>query len=144
MASYMPDSPPKPTDSELAILQVLWQHGPANVRFVNEQSSPRREVGYTTTLKWLQLMLEKGLVLRDESVWPHIYRPAMREEDTQTQLLDRLVESAFGGSALKLVLRALGKGENTRAELDQIRDLLNRTAPAPSTPPNDVPNEPLR
>jgi BlaI family penicillinase repressor len=132
---------PKPTDSELAILQVLWQHGPANVRFVNEQLSQLREVGYTTTLKWLQLMLEKGLVLRDDSVWPHVYRPAVREEETQTQLLDRLVESAFGGSALKLVLRALGKGQNTREELDQIRDLLNQTTPAPSTYKNENPDE---
>jgi predicted transcriptional regulator len=131
---------PKPTDSELAILQVLWQHGPANVRFVNEQLSQQREVGYTTTLKWLQLMLDKGLVLRDEGTWPHTYRPAVREEDTQTQLLDRLVESAFGGSALKLVLRALGKGQNTREELDQIQALLNQTTPAP-TPKTDTPDE---
>ncbi len=132
---------PKPTDSELAILQVLWQDGPSNVRSVNERLSLQREVGYTTTLKWLQLMLEKGLVLRDDGVWPHVYRPAVREEETQTQLLDRLVESAFGGSALKLVLRALGKGQNTREELDQIRDLLNQTAPAPATPKSQNPDE---
>ncbi|MBF9221354.1 BlaI/MecI/CopY family transcriptional regulator [Hymenobacter ruricola] len=136
----MPDLP-KPTDSELAILQVLWQHGPANVRLVNEQLSQQREVGYTTTLKWLQLMLDKGLVLRDESTWPHTYRPAVHEEETQTQLLDRLVQSAFGGSALKLVLRALGKGQNTREELDQIRALLNQTAPAPDATPNPSPDE---
>lgn len=128
---------PKPTDSELAILQVLWQRGPANVRLINEQLSQQREVGYTTTLKWLQLMLEKGLVHRDESVWPHVYRPAVREEDTQTQLLDRLVESAFGGSALKLVLRALGKNQNTREELDQIQALLNQATPTPPAPGPD-------
>ena len=131
---------PKPTDAELAILQVLWQHGPSNVRFVNDQLSQRRDVGYTTTLKWLQLMLEKGLVLRDERQWPHVYRPAVREEETQTQLLDKLVESAFGGSALKLILRALGNSESTREELDQIRDLLDRTPP--SHPPAGSPDEP--
>ncbi|OON71142.1 transcriptional regulator [Hymenobacter sp. CRA2] len=128
---------PKPTEAELAILQVLWQRGPANVRLINEQLSQQREVGYTTTLKWLQLMLDKGLVLRDESVWPHIYRAAVREEDTQAQLLDRLAESAFGGSAFKLVLRALGRNQNTREELDQIQALLNQATPIPPTPNSD-------
>jgi BlaI family penicillinase repressor len=131
-------SPPKPTDSELEILQVLWQHGPVTVRFVNEYLSQKREVGYTTTLKWMQLMLEKGLVLRDDGVWPHVYRAALPEAETQGQLLNRLVESAFGGSALKLMLRALGQGQNTREELNQIRDLLNQITPAhPSTPDDE-------
>jgi BlaI family penicillinase repressor len=131
-------SPPKPTESELEILQVLWKSGPANVRFVNDQLSLRREVGYTTTLKWMQLMLEKKLVLRDESVWPHVYEAAVREEETQSQLLDRFVESAFGGSALKLVLRALGKNQNTREELDQIQALLTKMN---STKAADNPDE---
>ena len=129
---------PKPTESELEILQVLWQSGPANVRLVNEQLSLKREVGYTTTLKWLQLMLEKGLVRRDERVWPHVYEAAVPEEETQSQLLDRFVESAFGGSALKLVLRALGKNKNTRAELDQIQALLTKIN---STKAADNPDE---
>ena len=130
--------PPKPTESELEILQVLWQAGPANVRFVNEQLSLKREIGYTTTLKWMQLMLEKGLVKRDDGVWPHVYEAAVPEEETQSQLLDRFVESAFGGSALKLVLRALGKNKNTRAELDQIQALLTKMN---STKAADNPDE---
>jgi predicted transcriptional regulator len=129
---------PKPTDSELEILQVLWQHGPVTVRFVNDHLSQKREVGYTTTLKWLQLMLEKKLVQRDDDVWPHVYRAAVREEETQGQLLNRLVESAFGGSALKLMLRALGQGQNTRAELDQIQALLSQiTSHTPPTPDDE-------
>lgn len=122
----MPPNSAKPTQAELEILQVLWQHGPCTVRFVHETLSHQREVGYTTTLKWLQLMLEKNLVLRQDDSRPHVYRPAFRQEETQTLLLDRLIEAAFGGSAVNLVLRALGKGKNTRAELDQIRQVLNQ------------------
>jgi len=124
---------PKPTDAELEILQVLWQHGPVTVRLVNEQLNQQREVGYTTTLKWMQLMLEKGLVVRDDTQWPHVYRAAVREEETQAHLLTQLAKSAFGGSGLKLMLRALGLGQNTREELDQIKALLNDLPPAPPT-----------
>ena len=115
----------KPTEAELEILQVLWLHGPQTVRFVNDELNRKREVGYTTTLKWLQLMLEKGLVLREGSK-PHIYRPAVREEETQSQLLDRFVDATFGGSALKLVLRALGRKQTSREEMDQIRQVLKQ------------------
>lgn len=117
---------PKPTDSELEILQVLWQHGPSTVRFVNDQLSQKREVGYTTTLKILQLMLEKVLVLREDDSKTHIYRAAVREEETQGLLLDRFVDAAFGGSALKLVLQALGTRSTSADELAQIRGLLNQ------------------
>ncbi|MBD2714720.1 BlaI/MecI/CopY family transcriptional regulator [Microvirga sp. STR05] len=116
---------PKPTDSELEILQVLWQHGPSTVRFVNDQLSQKRDVGYTTTLKILQLMLDKTLVMREDDARTHIYRAAVREEETQGLLLDRFVESAFGGSAMKLVMQALGSGTTSREELAQIRSLLN-------------------
>jgi BlaI family penicillinase repressor len=116
---------PKPTESELEILQVLWQHGPSTVRFVNDELSKKREVGYTTTLKLLQLMLEKVLVLREDSTKTHIYRAAVREEETQGLLLDRFVESAFGGSAMKLVMQALGNRTTSQEELQQIRRLLN-------------------
>ena len=116
---------PKPTDSELEILQVLWQHGPSTVRFVNDQLSQKRDVGCTTTLKILQLMLDKTLVLREDDTRTHIYRAAVREEETQGLLLDRFVESAFGGSAMKLVMQALGSGTTSREELAQIRSLLN-------------------
>ncbi|RPD43979.1 BlaI/MecI/CopY family transcriptional regulator [Hymenobacter sediminis] len=134
----MSDLPlPKPTDAELEILQALWQHGPVTVRVVNEQLNQKREVGYTTTLKWMQLMLEKGLVIRDDAQWPHVYRAAVKEEETQGHLLARLTESAFGGSALKLVLRALGLGQNTREELDQIKALLNDIEPSTPTSADD-------
>jgi len=121
----MPKAPPKPTDSELEILQVLWQHGPATVRLVNEQLSQTREVGYTTTLKIMQLMLEKGLVQRDDEGRSHIYRAAVREQDTQSLLLDKFVDATFGGSALKLVMQALGHRRTSPDELAQIRRLLN-------------------
>nr|WP_242478918.1 BlaI/MecI/CopY family transcriptional regulator [Hymenobacter sp. CCM 8763] len=116
---------PKPTESELEILQVLWQHGPSTVRFVNDELSQRREIGYTTTLKLLQLMLEKVLVLRDDDTRTHIYRAAVREEETQGLLLDKFVDAAFGGSAMKLVMQALGNRRTSREELAQIRRLLN-------------------
>ena len=121
----MAKAPPKPTESELEILQVLWQHGPATVRLVNEQLSKSREVGYTTTLKIMQLMLEKGLVQRDDEGRSHIYRAAVREQDTQGLLLDKFVEATFGGSALKLVMQALGHRRTSSDELAQIRRLLN-------------------
>ena len=115
----------KPTEAELEILQVLWQHGPQTVRFVNDELNQKREVGYTTTLKWLQIMLEKGLVGRASGPKPHVYHSAVREEETQGQLLDRFVDAAFGGSALKLVLRALGRTRTSREEMVQIRQVLN-------------------
>ena len=115
----------KPTEAELEILQVLWQHGPQTVRFVNDELNQKREVGYTTTLKWLQIMLEKGLVGRASGPKPHVYHSAVREEETQGQLLDRFVDAAFGGSALKLVLRALGRTRTSREEMAQIRQVLN-------------------
>lgn len=121
----MPKIPPKPTDAELAILHVLWQHGPATVRTVNEQLSQQREIGYTTTLKIMQLMLEKGLVSRDDEGRSHVYRAAVREQDTQGLLLDRFVEATFGGSALKLVMQALGHRKTSADEVAQIRRLLN-------------------
>ncbi|GAA3946176.1 BlaI/MecI/CopY family transcriptional regulator [Hymenobacter algoricola] len=116
---------PKPTESELEILQVLWQQGPATVRLVNDELSRKRDVGYTTTLKLLQLMLDKGLVLRDDDSRTHVYRAAVREEETQGLLLDRFVDAAFGGSAMKLVLQALGNRRTSKEELQQIRTLLN-------------------
>ncbi len=119
--------PPKPTESELEILHVLWQHGPATVRAVNDELGQRRrtEVGYTTTLKLLQLMLDKGLVRRDDEGRSHVYRAAVREQDTQNLLLDKFVTATFGGSALKLVMQALGNRQTSADELAQLRRLLN-------------------
>ncbi|WP_400193769.1 BlaI/MecI/CopY family transcriptional regulator [Hymenobacter sp. B81] len=127
---------PRPTESELEILQVLWQNGPSTVRFVNDELSKRREVGYTTTLKLLQLMHEKGIVARDDSSRTHVYRPALREQETQGVLIDRLLEAAFGGSALKLVQQALGNRRTSREELSQIRDLLDQIDPQEPRPTN--------
>ncbi|AWM33288.1 BlaI/MecI/CopY family transcriptional regulator [Hymenobacter nivis] len=123
----MSKAPPKPTDSELEILHVLWQQGPATVRAVNDELGQRRqaEVGYTTTLKLLQLMLDKGLVRRDDEGRSHVYRAAVREQDTQNLLLDKFVAATFGGSALKLVMQALGNRQTSADELAQLRRLLN-------------------
>jgi BlaI family penicillinase repressor len=130
---------PKPTEAELEILQVLWQHGPQTVRFVNDELNKKREVGYTTTLKWLQLMLDKGLVLREDDRKPHTYRAAAPEDETQGHLLDRFVDTAFGGSALKLVLRALGRRQTSREEMDQIREVLKQIDATHPTSPTDEP-----
>jgi predicted transcriptional regulator len=134
---------PRPTESELEILQVLWQHGPSTVRFVNDTLNERRggEIGYTTTLKLLQLMHEKGIVARDDSNRTHVYRAALREQETQGMLIDRLLEAAFGGSALKLVQQALGNRKTSREELDQIRNLLDNIDPNQSADTNNSPDD---
>ena len=119
------DAVTKPTEAELEILQVLWKHGPCTVRFVNDQLKEKREVGYTTTLKIMQLMLEKDLLQRDESARSHLYRAAVREKETQGLLLDRFLETAFAGSALKLVMQALGNHKASQEEISQIRKLLD-------------------
>ena len=131
----MAKPPPKPTESELEILHVLWQHGPGTVRFINDQLSQRREVGYTTTLKILQLMHEKGIVSRDDSSRTHVYAAAVRERETQGLLLDKFVESTFGGSAMKLVMQALGNRSTSREELAQIRTLLTEIEQDQHQPP---------
>ena len=121
----MKKSPPKPTDSELAILRVLWRLGPATVRAVHDELNRDQETGYTTVLKLLQIMTEKGLVKRDESERSHVYRPAFAEQDVQRQLVGHLLERAFGGSAQKLVLQALSAKKASPAELAEIRKLLD-------------------
>ena len=118
---------PKPTDTELAILRVLWELGPSTVRHVHEALSQRKPSGYTTTLKLLQIMTEKGLVKRDESDRSHVYSPRLSEEQTQRQLVRDLLERAFGGSSMKLVMQALSTRRATAAELDEIRKLLDET-----------------
>lgn len=118
--------PPKPTEAELEILQVLWQHGPSTVRFVNEQLSQHKEIGYTTTLKLMQIMAEKQLVLRDEQNRTHIYEAGVTEEATQQHLLNRFMDATFRGSAMKLVMQALGNRKTSKEELSQIRNFLDR------------------
>ncbi len=117
----------KPTESELEILQFLWMKGMATVREVHESLAQSKDVGYTTTLKLMQIMHEKGLVRRDESMRTHVYQPAVNKEKTQRHLLGKMIENLFGGSSTQLVLQALGNndGKTTKEELDQIQELLN-------------------
>jgi predicted transcriptional regulator len=117
---------PRPTDAELAILTVLWERGPSTVRDVHEALSTSQVSGYTTTLKLLQIMTEKRLVVRDESQRAHIYAAKLSERGTQRQLLGDLVDRAFGGSSAKLVLRALSERPATSDELRDIRALLDQ------------------
>ena len=118
--------PPRPTDAELSILRVLWTLGPSTVRDVHEQLNRRAPTGYTTVLKLLQIMTEKGLVVRDETERAHIYEARHSEQKTQRQLPGDLADRAFGGSAAKLVLQALSGRKTSAEELSAIRDLLDR------------------
>src|SRR5919112_2375028 len=118
--------PPEPTRSELEILQVLWQHGPSTVRFVNDKlNESKREVNYTSTLKLMQIMVEKGILKRDESTMKHIYEPVQEEDKTKSFLLDRFVDSMFQGSASSLMMQLLGNEKTSKKELEKIRELLN-------------------
>lgn len=116
---------PKPTESELEILQILWSEGGSTVKAVNEILNLKRDTGYTTTLKILQIMNEKGLVFRNEDERSHVYSAAINENDVQKVLVDKLLDSAFSGSAAKLVLQALGNSKPSKEELKKIRELLN-------------------
>ncbi len=118
-------SRPRPTDSELAILTILWERGPSTVRQVHEALAGTRDTGYTTTLKLMQIMAEKGLVTRNESARTHVYAAMASEEQTQRQLVKDLVDRAFGGSAAALVLQALNAEGATPAELRDIRKLID-------------------
>lgn len=117
---------PQPTDAELEILQILWEHGPSPVRFVNDQLNQQREVGYTTTLKIMQIMADKGLVQRNTDQRTHIYAAGVSEDSTQQLLLKSFVDAAFRGSASKLVMQALGQHKTSEAELRKIKDLIRK------------------
>jgi predicted transcriptional regulator len=116
---------PRPTESELEILKVLWERGPSTVRDVHEELSTHKPTGYTTVLKLMQIMMEKGLVRRDEEQRAHVYEARLPQEQTQNQLLGDLVERVFDGSAAKLVMQALSGRKTSRQELDQIREFLD-------------------
>jgi len=118
----------RPTDAELAILRILWQEGPSTVRRVYEVLSQEKALGYTSALKTLQVMTEKGLVVCDKSQHSHVYSTAQTEEQTQRSLVDDLLSRAFGGSAIKLVLQALSARPASQQELEQIRELIDRAA----------------
>ncbi len=117
---------PKPTDGELEILTVLWKRGPSTVREVQETLSAAKRVGYTTALKLMQIMHEKGLLARDDAQRTHIYRARARKETTQRQLIGDLMSRAFGGSSEQLVLQALSAKRASNEELAEIRRLINR------------------
>ena len=117
----------EPTRSELEILQVLWEHGPSTVRLVNDKlNEQKRAVQYTSTLKLMQIMAEKGILKRDESNMKHIYSPAMEEQKTKGFLLERFVDSMYNGSASSLVMQLLGNKKNSKKELQAIKDLLKK------------------
>jgi predicted transcriptional regulator len=115
----------KPTESELEILQVLWAKNTASVRDVHEEILKTKDAGYTTTLKLMQIMFEKGLVTRDSSSKIHIYQPAVSKEKTQTLFLNRMIDSLFSGSSAQLVMQALGNHKASKEELEEIKNFLN-------------------
>lgn len=123
----------KPTESELEILQVIWEKGSASVREVHEALSVTKDVGYTTTLKLMQIMHEKGLVKRDNTFKTHIYAPAVTREKAQKQLLGKMINGLFGGSPTQLVLQALGNHKASIEELEQIQQLLDDLKKEPLT-----------
>lgn len=116
----------EPTKSELEILQVLWDKGPSTVRAVNDELLKQKDVNYTTTLKLMQIMADKGILKRDESQMKHVYHVAEAEEKTKDQLLDRFIDSVYQGSAGKLVMQLLGNKKASKTEMDSIRDLLKK------------------
>ena len=119
-------SAPRPTDAELAILRVLWERGPSTVRQVFEVLAAERELGYTTVLKMLQIMDEKGLVARDVTDRTHVFSARETQVQTQRHLLDDLLDKAFGGSSLSLVMQALATRRASREELAEMRKLLDQ------------------
>jgi predicted transcriptional regulator len=115
----------KPTQSELEILAILWNKENATVREVHEELSKNKDSGYTTTLKLLQIMFEKGLVTRDDSNKTHIYQPAVTRQKTQKQFLDKMINTLFAGSSTQLVLQALGNQKASKDELEEIQKYLD-------------------
>ncbi|MGI8952929.1 MAG: BlaI/MecI/CopY family transcriptional regulator [Chitinophagaceae bacterium] len=115
----------KPTESELEILQVLWDKGKATVREVHETLSKFKDAGYTTTLKLMQIMFEKGIVKRDDRNKTHIYEAIVTRDNTQKQMVNKMVDSLFGGSATQLVMQALGNSSASKEELNEIQKLLD-------------------
>ena len=115
----------KPTESELEILQILWKKGTASVREVHEVLLDTKEAGYTTTLKLMQIMHEKGLVKRDDSMKTHIYQAAVSKEKTQKHLVGKMINSLFGGSPTELVMQALGNHKASADELEEIQKMLD-------------------
>jgi predicted transcriptional regulator len=118
--------PPRPTEGELAILQVLWREGPLSVRDIQRVMNQTKATGYTTVLKLIQIMTEKGLVARDETVRPQIYRAKYSQQHTQRRLVGELMARAFGGSVKSLVLQALAEKRSSAEDLKAMEELLDR------------------
>jgi len=117
----------EPTKSELEILQVLWQFGPSTVRFVNDQlNEQKRAVQYTSTLKLMQIMAEKEMLITDKTNMKHIYKPAIEEKKTKGILLDKFVDTLYNGSSTNLMMQLLGNKKTSQQEINEIRDLLNK------------------
>ena len=116
----------KPTESELEILQFLWEFGPMTVRELNDQLNKQRRVGYTTSLKMMQIMTEKGLLTRDTAQRSHVYAPALLPDDVQSNMLDHVLKTVFRGDRSKLVLQALGNHEVTPEELSELKAILSK------------------
>lgn len=116
----------KPTEAELEILSLLWEKKEASVRQIHDEISKTKETGYTTTLKIMQIMHAKGMVSRDEKSRTHIYKPSTNQGETQKSLLKNLMTTAFGGSAKKLVMQALGQENPSKEELNEIREFLDQ------------------
>jgi len=117
----------EPTRSELEILQVLWKNGPSTVRFVNDYlNEQKREVQYTSTLKLMQIMVEKGILTRDDSQMKHVYAPAAEESKTKDFLLDKFVQTMYNGSASSLMMQLLGNKKTSRKELDAIKEMIRK------------------
>ena len=123
---HMASKPPRPTDGELSILRVLWDQGSGSVRDVQKALDAIKPTGYTTVLKLMQIMTEKGLVSRDETVRPQIYKAKQSQEQTQQSLVNDLLHRAFGGSVRSMVLQALASKKSSAAELQEIDKLLDR------------------
>lgn len=115
-----------PTESELEILQLLWEDGSASVREINDKLNEKRIVGYTTTLKILQIMTEKGIVSRNTDQRTHIYKAELQEKSTKTRLLNDFLDSTYKGSAMNLVMQTLGNHKTTSAELEEIKALISQ------------------
>ena len=113
-----------PTEAELEILKILWQFGPPSVRSVNDRLNETKRVGYTTTLKFMQIMVEKGVLKRNENQRSHIYRPIIKEKETIGHLMDRFLNNVFEGSSVKFVMQALGNRRASKEEIAQIKQYL--------------------
>lgn len=126
MSKEEKNKPLEPTRAELEILQVLWEKGPSTVRAVNDELLKQKDVNYTTTLKLMQIMADKGILNRDETHMKHIYSVAEEEQKTKAHLLDKFVESMYKGSASKLVMQLLGNKKTSAQEMQEIKELLKK------------------